>query len=131
MTSEPDPEPAISRPNVLIVEDEWILALDLENILKDAGYDVCGPASQVSHALAIIETETIDLAVLDINLAGKTTTPVARKLRSKGTPFVFLSGHSRDHLDKDFRSELLISKPVTARVLLDRIAEALAAHTAP
>jgi len=98
---------------VLVVEDEWIVALDLTMFLTDAGYKVIGPASRVSDALALLEKEDIDAAILDINLSGETSKPIALHLKNKGTPFVFLTGYSRGHLDPELSSEIVVNKPLS------------------
>ncbi|MGB3796927.1 MAG: response regulator [Alteraurantiacibacter sp.] len=106
---------------ILIVEDEWLVALDLESILEDAGYSVCGPANTVETALELIESERVDLGLLDINLGKKTSYPIAAALREKAKPFAFLSGHSDAHIDSEFRDAPLISKPVEPKRLINHI----------
>ncbi len=100
----PQPEPSkapaivnagsISGKRILIVEDEALIALSLEEMAKDAGCEVVGPASNVDEALSIIENQPIELALLDFNLGGETSLPVAHALRSRGVPFTFLTGYN-------------------------------------
>jgi DNA-binding response OmpR family regulator len=87
---------------VLVVEDEAIVAIDIADQLTDAGFLVIGPAPSVAKALKLIEDVGCDVAVLDVNLRDETAEPVARELRSRRTPFVFLSAVSRDHLPSGF-----------------------------
>lgn len=77
---------------VLIVEDAVLLALELETGLADAGAEVVGPAYELEEAMALLDRE-IDAAVLDANLNGRSVTPVAEVLASRGIPFVFATGY--------------------------------------
>ena len=77
---------------VLIVEDAVLLALELETGLADAGAKVIGPAYELEEAMALLDQE-IDAAVLDANLNGRSVTPVAEVLASRGIPFVFATGY--------------------------------------
>jgi CheY-like chemotaxis protein len=80
---------------VLIVEDEFLLAIELEALLKEKGCEVLGPALTVEGALAFVYGEESDFALLDVNLKGLRATPVAAALRERGVPFVLLTGYSR------------------------------------
>ena len=88
------------KKRILVVEDEFVEATNLEMILQRAGYYVCEIASSVSRALEIIEREKPDLALLDIYLKGKLSgIDLAKKLREKNIAFVYLSANSnRDTL---------------------------------
>ncbi|OWW05066.1 hypothetical protein ATY81_03655 [Rhizobium sp. R72] len=73
---------------VLVVEDEYILAVELERALIDVGFEVLGPASSVDHALDLLSEQRPDAAVLDVTLGRETVTPVALLLKSLEVPFV-------------------------------------------
>ena len=75
-------------PLVLVVEDELLLAMDLELTLEQHGYRVLGPAGTVAEALRLLEGETPQVALLDLNLKGEMATPVAGRLRAMGVPFM-------------------------------------------
>jgi two-component system, response regulator PdtaR len=79
---------------VLVVEDEFLIQLELEALLTDAGACVVGPCRNVANALEIAEREVVDLALLDVRLGRNTVVPVARLLRSRGIPFVFYTGQT-------------------------------------
>jgi DNA-binding response OmpR family regulator len=82
------------RRRLLIVEDEMLIAMLVEQMAQDLGYDVVGPALTVDEALSLIQRETFDCAILDMNLGhGVSSTPVAEALRAKGVPFLFASGY--------------------------------------
>ena len=79
---------------VLVVEDEFLIALDLEQLLRRHGWRVLGPAATVDQALRLLrDGETPDVALLDVNLGGEPVTPVAEELRARGVPFVLASAY--------------------------------------
>ena len=97
---------------VLIVEDEFFIALDIGQQLADAGFEVVGTAPSVAKALSIVAEPGCDVAVLDVNLGGETSEPVARKLREDNKPFVVLSGYSTDNKLPWFGGATVLSKPL-------------------
>ncbi len=97
---------------VLIVEDEFFIALDIGQQLADAGFEVVGPAPSVSKALNLVAEQGCDVAVLDVNLGGETSEPVAQKLRQSDKPFVVLSGYSMDNKLPWFGDATVLSKPL-------------------
>jgi CheY-like chemotaxis protein len=78
--------------NVLVVEDESLIADDLADWVKAAGGRVIGPARTVARALELIETTSVDAAILDAHLADRDVTPVARLLIARNVPLIFYSG---------------------------------------
>jgi len=96
---------------VLVVEDEFMIALDISQQLADAGFEVVGPAKSVTKALGFVAGRGCDVAVLDINLGGETSEPVAQKLHAAGKPFVILSGYSADDHVPWFSGATVIRKP--------------------
>ena len=111
------------RCSVLVLEDEWLIALDIANLLRDAGYAVVGPAENVQSALDLVANREIDAALLDINLKDERSYPVARALDRKNVPFAFLSGYVNEDLEAEFRGHALLSKPFLPEVLLSSLAE--------
>ena len=108
---------------VLIVEDEALLAMDLQFAFEDEGAEVIGPALSLEHALrAISSAEAIDGAILDVDLAGRDVYPVARKLTERGVPFVFHTGHgSRIKLAEMFPGSITCTKPTLPETLIDTL----------
>lgn len=98
--------------NVLIVEDETLLALMLEDLLVDSGHRVVH-ASSLPEAMAALDREPFDAAILDINVNGHDVFPVASRLRELNTPFVFASASDAEQIGPEFRQEPLIAKPYT------------------
>jgi CheY-like chemotaxis protein len=80
---------------VLVVEDEVIVAMQLEDLLSDMGCDVVGPACRIEDALVLAEAEPVDVAVLDVNLNGRSVCPVAEALHRRGVPVVYATGYGR------------------------------------
>ena len=111
---------------VLIVEDELLVALDLEESLAAAGAEVLGPVPTVRRALAALERRLPDIAVLDLNLRGEQSTPVARVLRFANVPFVLMTGYSRHHLDDPLLRDVPhIPKPMNSRTLIRALCDLL------
>lgn len=103
---------------VFFVEDELILAMGVERQLSDAGCDVVGPYGQVGKAMTAARTGGFDMALLDIDLHGSETYPVADVLAAHGIPFAFLSGAERQALPIRFAGTGLLKKPFRQPELL-------------
>ena len=117
---------AMAGKRILVVEDEMIVAMLIEDILTDAGVAVVGPAARVSRALELLEEETaLDGALLDLNLAGEITTPVAEALRSRGIPFAFATGYGAAGVPDTFAGQPLLQKPFQEHDLHRVLAEVL------
>ena len=102
---------------ILVAEDEMLLAMMLEDQLEAHGYTVI-KAARLSHGVELAESEPIDVALLDINLAGEESFPIAAVLRRRGIPFVFSSGYGSDGLSEDWRGEKMLQKPYDGKQLL-------------
>ncbi|CAA9416239.1 MAG: hypothetical protein AVDCRST_MAG15-1908 [uncultured Rubellimicrobium sp.] len=96
---------------ILVVEDEVIVAMLIEDILSDQGATIVGPAARVAKALELVAEGPLDGAVLDVNLAGEMTTPVAEELRRRGIPFAFATGYGAAGLPEGFAGQPLLQKP--------------------
>jgi CheY-like chemotaxis protein len=96
---------------VLVVEDESIVAWLLEDMLEGFGCRVVGPMAKVDEALEAINLEDVDVAVLDVNLNGEMSYPIADVLRSRGVPFVFSTGYDPDRLSGEYSSCPVLQKP--------------------
>jgi DNA-binding LytR/AlgR family response regulator len=114
---------------ILIVEDEFLLAMELEAILQRRGGMILGPVSSVGQALGVLDGERPDLALLDVNLKGERATPVAAALQARGVPFVLITGYSGPQLSEPELSHApRIDKPVNCRMLRRAMASALAGN---
>ncbi len=96
---------------VLIVEDEALVAMLVEDALLDTGFAVIGPAATVEEALALLEREAPDAVVLDLNLAGETSTPVADWLAARGIPYVIATGYGATGLPAGHQDAMVLAKP--------------------
>ncbi|WP_371416303.1 response regulator [Rubellimicrobium sp. CFH 75288] len=108
---------ALAGKRILVVEDEVIVAMLIEDILSDAGAAVVGPVGRVAEALNLATAERLDAAILDVNLAGETTAPVAEALRARGVPFAFATGYGASGLPAGFEEAALVQKPFQERDL--------------
>ncbi|MBO1909166.1 response regulator [Microvirga sp. 3-52] len=108
---------------VLLVEDEALVAMNLQDDLKEAGYAVVGPFDTCAAALAWLERETPDLAVLDTVLKDGTCRDLAAELARRGVGFVLWSGHLQDKQAlKEFTDAVWVEKPSTHTALLHALA---------
>jgi CheY-like chemotaxis protein len=104
---------ALGNRRILLVEDEVIVALGIEDMLAELGCTVVGPAYSVESGRAIAATEQIDAAVLDINLGGTVSEPIAQLLAERGVPFCFSTGYGSAVVPAEFRDRPVLQKPYT------------------
>lgn len=101
--------------SILVVEDEMLVMMNLEVALEDMGCSSVCPVASVMKALAMLNEQNFDLAILDVNLAGEKSYPIADVLIARGIPFAFSTGYS-DHGDRtDMNRQLILRKPYLAR----------------
>jgi CheY-like chemotaxis protein len=96
---------------ILVVEDEMTIALLLEDMLQDLGHEVAALAMRLPQALDLARTVAFDFAVLDVNLDGRTSFPVADVLRERGIPFTFVTGYGAAGLEPPYNAWSVIKKP--------------------
>jgi CheY-like chemotaxis protein len=99
---------------ILVVEDEAIVAMMLEEMLTDLGCIVVGPAMTVREALTIVESQPLDLAILDVNVSREPVYPVAELLRSRNVPVIFSTGYGAEEQRSrysQFRDCTILPKP--------------------
>ena len=109
-------------PRVFIVEDESMLVMLLEDLLPTLGYTVVGSAASVDQALAALDQAEADLAVIDVNLAGEPSFPVADALRARGVPFLFTTGYGQQGLPARFADAAVLAKPFRRQDIQDALA---------
>lgn len=119
--------PDISGRRILVVEDERLLALDLQDILEGWGCKVIGPAASALAALALIEGNPPEAAILDVHLRGETSEPVADALLAQGRPFLVLTAYQRRDLPGVLGDAPLLRKPVDEKKLQLELASLFAA----
>ncbi|MEO1169204.1 MAG: response regulator [Pseudomonadota bacterium] len=110
---------------VFIVEDEIMVAFEMVDLLEDLGFEVVGPSIHLSEATDIAETKEFDIAFLDVNLgSGKTSQPVARMLKERGIPFVYITAYDRDQVDFVEPDDIVLKKPISGDMLAETLADA-------
>lgn len=112
-----DSDLGLAGKRVLVVEDEMLVSMLIEDILSDLGCQTVGPVTRVDAALELAGQETIDVAFLDVNIAGQRVFPVAAALAEKGVPFVFVSGYGDQALEAPFEGRPVLKKPFTPDAL--------------
>ena len=103
---------------ILVVEDEYMVAEDVRRWLEGHGAEVIGPAPRLARAHALIASERIDAAVLDIHVAGELVFPAAEALAERRIPFLFISGFDRSIIPTRFAHVQLLEKPISLKSLL-------------
>ena len=103
--------PIAAKRRVLVVEDEVIVAMLIEDMLNDLGYQVVALTTHLGEALTLARTMPVDLAVLDVNLNGELSYPVADALKARGVPFVFATGYGPKILPSPYTSVPTLQKP--------------------
>lgn len=103
---------------VLIIDDEVLIAFDIEWVLSQAGYDVAAIRTTVGDALKSIASIEFDIAILDANLNGESAEPVAAELAKRGIPFLGLSGYSSTQRPSSFAGAPFLAKPFLADELV-------------
>ena len=114
------------QPKVLVVEDEFIIALDLSETVRDLGYALEGPYADKAHAFDAIEDELPDCAILDVFTADGEVYPLADALTEAGVPIIFHSGHvSPNEMRLRYPEAWACAKPCSPDKLIDVLQEAV------
>lgn len=119
------PADLLPRRRALVVEDEGLVAMLVEDMLLDLGWEVAAVATRLDDAVQAAGRDGIDVAVLDVNLGGTMSYPAADVLLARGIPFVFASGYGRQGLDSAYRGVPTVSKPFDAESLRRALLDAL------
>jgi PAS domain S-box-containing protein len=106
---------------ILVIEDEPLVAMDLESSLTSAGCEVVGPAGTIEQAKSLVAHERYDAALLDVNLAGHPVDEIVAALTQKNCPFAFVTGYGREALPRGFRDAVVLGKPFGQEQLLAAI----------
>lgn len=97
---------------ILVLEDEIVVALDLQEELRARGHEVAGPAASIEDADALLEQTAIDCALLDANLAGAAPKALAEELRRRGVPFIYVTGYDEDYIRATLPPGPILPKPI-------------------
>ncbi len=113
----------LSGRRVLIVEDEYYIADDVRRMLDAAGADVVGPCATFDQAIAAVEENGFDCAILDLNLHGRSTEGVADRLIEQGKPFAIATGYGSSAVPERLQQVPRIEKPFDPPALLQLVAQ--------
>jgi CheY-like chemotaxis protein len=111
------------------VEDEPLILLELQHMLSELGWAVTHFASDIDKAIRIAQTERFDIAILDVNVRGRTSFAVAEILRSRNVPVVLATGYSTEIIIDNYPGAVFLQKPYLKAELTEAIAQALAVRT--
>ncbi len=106
---------------VLVVEDEFLLADELNRMVRGLGCTVVGPVADVEGALALATEAAIDLAILDVRIRGGDSTPVAEVLAARGCPFLFATGYGTDDVPLMKWKVPVLTKPLQQSALAEAL----------
>lgn len=101
----------------LVVEDEVLVGMLIEEMLRELGYELAALATHFEQALSLARSGSFDFALLDINLNGKQSFPVADALRARGLPFLFATGYGNRILDAPYADAPILQKPFSLEAL--------------
>ena len=115
----------LSGRRLLVVEDEMLVLLHIEDTLADLGCTSVSAAATVDQALDLIKAQTFDAAMVDVNLDGRTSYPIADALAARGVPFVFSTGYSGLRLLEGYRDRPVLGQPYRDAELIAVLAKLL------
>ncbi|MFC7333597.1 response regulator [Rhodocista pekingensis] len=107
-----------SGARILIVEDEFLIALHIQEVMEGLGFAVVGPVARLDEALEVVAAGGIDGAVLDVNLSGTYVFPLAERLAVLGIPFILTTGYEAFTVPEELRSHPRLQKPVRETELI-------------
>lgn len=110
---------------IFIVEDESLIAMLIEDQLDELGCVAVGHVTCVEDAMASLDRTELDAAVLDVNLAGQTSYPVATALARRNVPYLFITGYGRAGLEPEFQDQPVLQKPFTTDALARALSDLL------
>jgi DNA-binding NtrC family response regulator len=124
-------EQPLAGQSILIVEDAYWVAADVKRTLNRAGAGVVGPVAYIQQALDALDSNSIDAAVLDINLDGALSYPVASELERRSIPYLFATGYEPWAMPEKWRAVGRIDKPFSEDALVGALGRLLPATTRP
>jgi DNA-binding NtrC family response regulator len=119
---------SLSGVTAIIVEDNMLVADSTRILLEALGATVAGMAGTVERGIALVDDREFDVAILDIDLRGRSVVPVVRAVEAAGKPFIFISGYGdADILPDEYRSSTRLNKPIEPGALVAAVRDAVGA----
>ncbi|MGH6671306.1 MAG: response regulator [Xanthobacteraceae bacterium] len=119
-----DSESALNGARILVVEDDFLISMELDTILADAGAKVVGPCRTIAQAKRLIEANSISGAVLDFRLGADTSLSIAHELRRHDIPFVFFTAQANTRqIQSECPGATVVAKPFHRRTILAAVAD--------
>jgi CheY-like chemotaxis protein len=105
------PSARLAAPRVLVVEDEMTVAMLIEDMVCELNYDVAAVVSRLEDAMALLDADNFDLAILDVHLNGQTVFPFASELDRREIPYFFATAYGTRGIPAPFRAHMVLQKP--------------------
>jgi CheY-like chemotaxis protein len=118
-------------PRILVLEDQTMISIMVEEWLLELSCEPVGPAASVERALELIETNALDGAILDVSLNGEDCYRVAERLRDRGVPFAFATGHGSGGIAEGFKDFPVLAKPFDFEMVQAAVAAMVQARPVP
>ena len=106
---------------ILVIEDEPMIALEVETAVREAGFEAVTIVHSVASALRAIDDRVVHAAILDANLRGESAAPVAARLRARRIPFIVVTGQSANEVGDWLEDARVVAKPFSMRKLVETI----------
>ncbi|HEU0162016.1 MAG TPA: response regulator [Rhizomicrobium sp.] len=101
----------LATPRVLVVEDEMTVAMLIEDMVTELDYEIAGVAPRLEDAMHLLDSDTFDVAMLDVHLNGKTVFPFAAALKAREIPFLFATAYGARGIPEEFAGHIVLQKP--------------------
>ena len=101
----------VVAPRVLVVEDEMTVAMLIEDMVSELAYEVAAVVPRLEDAMRLVDSETFDIAVLDVHLNGKTVFAFAEELEERDIPFLFATAYGPQAIPAKFQDHAVLRKP--------------------
>jgi len=119
----------LSGRRILVVEDEMLILLMLEHLLVDLGCESVTSAATIDNAIDLIHTQSFDAAMLDMNMGGEESQPVAEALIAKKVPFFYCTGNGGNEMNNGYAGQAVLRKPFRFADFVDAFARVLSIDT--
>jgi CheY-like chemotaxis protein len=119
----------LSGRSILVIEDEMLILMMIEDMLADLGCESVAVASKIGQAITLIDDQVFDAAMLDLNLNGMESYPIADALAARDVPYFFSTGNSLTNVKDGYRDQDVLKKPFTFEQLSNMLSRSLLRQT--